>query len=69
MQKEFEKVFLNKYGFYELKNKPSVEERKRSLKKSIISSQQVHMNSTIQMRSLNSRKSNLNKERLSMNVI
>ena len=29
MQKEFEKVFLNKYGFYELKNKPSVEERKK----------------------------------------
>lgn len=25
---EFEKVFLNEYGFYELKNKPTLEERK-----------------------------------------
>lgn len=28
----YEKVFLNKYGFYELKNKPFVEDIKKILK-------------------------------------
>lgn len=37
MKKEYDKVFLNQYGYYELKQKPTVEERKRNLKKFIIS--------------------------------
>lgn len=36
MKKEYDKVFLNQYGYYELKQKPTVEE-KRNLKKFIIS--------------------------------
>jgi 2-polyprenyl-3-methyl-5-hydroxy-6-metoxy-1,4-benzoquinol methylase len=29
MKKEYDKVFLNQYGYYELKQKPTVEERKK----------------------------------------
>lgn len=29
MKKEYERVFLNKYGYYELKNKPDIKQRKK----------------------------------------
>lgn len=31
MKKEYDKVFLNQYGYYELKQKPTVEERKKGI--------------------------------------
>ena len=29
MKKEYEKVYLNEYGYYELKKKPTIEERQK----------------------------------------
>lgn len=37
MKKEYDKVFLNQYGYYELKQKPTVEERKKEFEEFIIS--------------------------------